>query len=165
MTENLKPLTFGAFCLLNLTACSPPGYETAAFTSVNWPSSDQAVTLEQRIEVEGRLRALKYLSEPADGVLTKSTRLAIRAFQTDIGAPVTGFVSVLLLDALQTNSAFLTPSELQKAMQGSILEARGKQPVPVASAKKRTRQSDGLSGEADASVGGGDGGAGAGAWN
>jgi len=164
MINTFKPLAVGAFCLLNLVACAPPGYETAAFVKVKWPTSDQAISLEQRIEIEGRLKALKYLSDSADGVLTKSTRLAIRSFQTDIGAPATGFVSVPLLDALQTNSAFLTASELQQVKQGVIVQSLKTR--PAAQAQNRTTPSDDVSIEADGGGdGGGAGGAGAGAWN
>lgn len=157
----------GAVCLLTVTACAPPGYQDAAFTKVAWPTVDQALTLNQRIEIEGRLKALKYLSEPADGVMTRSSRNAIRAFQTDIGAPATGVVSLPLLDALQTNTAFLTPQNLKKVNSGVIVQGPSRPPVRARAAATNstsTPTSAGSSGDGGGG-GGGSGGSGAGAWN
>lgn len=125
------------------------------------------MTLDQRIEIEGRLKALKYLSEPADGVMTRNSRRAIRAFQTDIGAPATGVVSLPLLDALQTNTGFLSAEELRRVNQGAVIQAPRQRPAPTVrparSASVSSSSSD--SGGSSESSGGGSGGSGAGAWN
>ena len=143
--------------LVLLAGCAPPGYHDAVFTNVSWPRADQPLSIEQRIEVEGRLRALDYFSEPADGVITRGSRTAIRAFQQDIGAPANGHLSLPLLDALQTNSAFLTADELRQARSGQVVRpARAPQTGPAAAQAP----------EASATPGeGGAGGGAAGGWN
>lgn len=153
-----------------LTGCAPPGYENAAFTRIQWPTTDQAMTIDQRIEIEGRLKALNYLSEPADGVVTRESRQAIRAFQTDIGAPANGIVSVPLLDALQTNTAYLTPEEVGQFNQDARVPARSTRPAATTAVGSKAvapnPASTGAGGEGGGEGGsGGAGGSGAGAWN
>ncbi|MFD1343705.1 peptidoglycan-binding protein [Litorisediminicola beolgyonensis] len=160
----------GALGLAVLAACAPPGYESAAFTAVRWPAADQPLSIEQRVEVEGRLRTLNYLREPADGVITAGSRTAIRTFQRDIGAPSNGFVSLPLLDALQTNTAFLSADELRAANRGVVVDATRNRPArqaPLRRAASTPTATGGGGGDAGGSGGGGGGagGSGAGAWN
>ena len=174
MIKNAFALLSFALCV----ACAPPGYENAAFTKVAWPLTDQAMTIDQRVEVEGRLIALNYLSEPADGVITRNSRQAIRSFQTDIGAPATGVISLPLLDALQTNTAYMSPSELKKVRSGVLVDATRTRPsqttvkrtptprrvTPTTTVSEDRERGDGGGGDTSGDSGG-SGGAGAGAWN
>lgn len=154
-------IVLGIFGLSAGTGCAPAGYEGAAFTSINWPKEDQSITSQQKVEIERHLKALKYLNEPADGILTKNSRSAIRMFQTDIGAPATGFVSVPLLDALKFNSAPLSAEQSQKIRKGPVKVA---QTAP--SQKPARSASNAEQGEQDGGgTSGGSGGSGAGAWN
>ncbi len=153
-------------CLSLLSACAPPGYSESILTSIAWPRSDQALSIEQRAEVEGRLRALKYLSEPADGVISVKTRDAIRSFQRDIGAPISGFVSVPLLDALRTNSAYLTADELKAVNRGAIIEPSRSRTTTPAKLSPASTDANAAGGGSDGSgSAGGSGGASGGAWN
>ena len=172
MGRNLFLTAMTISCVAVLSSCAPPGYSDLLFTSVTWPRADQALSIEQRIEVEGRLRALNYLGEPADGVISAKTRDAVRTFQRDIGAPVTGFLTFPLLDALRTNSAFLTANELKAVKQGAIVDPTRTRPTRLPAATKAstgtgsaTGASDGSSEAAGSGSGGGSGGASGGAWN
>jgi hypothetical protein len=121
--------------------------------------------VEQRAEIEGRLRALGYLKEPADAVITTGTRSAVKRYQGDIGAPVNGFVSAPLLDSLRLNTAYLSSDDvrsLTRTGQATSAPKRVQRTPSRATPARATPQQS-------TSPTGGDGGAGGdtggGAWN
>ena len=60
------------------------------------PIPDATVQAAQR-----QLNVLGYQPGPADGLMGRSTRWAVQAFQRDIGVPTTGVVDALLITQLQ----------------------------------------------------------------
>lgn len=153
--------------VIGLAGCAPPGFENAAFTSVRWPNADTPLTIDQRAEIEGRLRALGYLKEPADAVITVGTRAAISRYQGDIGAPSNGFVTAPLLDSLRLNTSFLSAEDIRNLTRTGRATTRPtripRTSTPRAATSVPISSDTGNSGEAG---GGGAGGAsGGGAWN
>lgn len=154
--------------LVALAGCAPPGYENAAFTSVRWPGSDAPLTVEQRAEIEGRLRALGYLREPADAVITTGTRSAVKRYQGDIGAPVNGFVSGPLLDSLRLNTAYLSSDDvrsLTRTGQATSAPKRIQQSSPRRTPVRTQPQQSSSSSSGSGDSGGAGGDSGGGAWN
>lgn len=154
-----------------VTACSPLGIEDLSFTSNKWPTADTQLSVEQRAEVEGRLRAMGYLREPADSVITAGTRSAIRKYQAEIGAPSNGFISDTLLKSLRRNSASLSDDDLAKLIRTSSATSAPKRTTPPkptrATRVADANEDDGNRGGSGGGGGGGGagGGEGGGAWN
>jgi len=124
---------------------------------VRWPTQDTPLTIEQRSEIEGRLKALGYLKGQADAVITTDSRSAIRRYQADIGTPSSGFVSAALLDSLRVNTAYLSAADIRSLSRSGRATS-----APRRVAQQTTRPSTPLAPSPD---GGGSGGGGGGAWN
>jgi len=129
-------------------ACAPAGYGNLGNTYVRWPSQDEQLPAANLLEVETILNNLGYLASRPDGAVGTDTRAAVKHFQSDIGAPVTGFISPTLLAALRSNSG-----------SGATTLAAAPVAAPVA-AGGGTGGSGGNSGG-----GGGRGGGGGAGWN
>lgn len=98
-----------AVCLgLTTMSCAPTGLANNPFVGAQWPRSDQAMSQAQRTEIEALLKKLGYFSGTVDGVITRKTRASVGAFKSDIGVPVSGVISQVLLDALRANAGTRT---------------------------------------------------------
>lgn len=155
-------MSFLCLGLAGLCACAPPGYETAGYTAVRWPTQDTPLSIEQRAEVEGRLKALGYLKGQADAVITTESRSAIRRYQADIGAPSSGFVSAVLLDSLRVNTAYLSAADIRSLSRNGRATAT---PRRVPQTQTSAPSATGTPPLVPAPGGGGSGGGGGGAWN
>lgn len=102
--SNLRKHGLYMCAILATSACAPPGYDNAGYYQVEWPEQDVPLSAADRIEAEAQLNALGYSTGAADGAISRQTRAAIQAFQTDIGTAPNGFVSPVLLSALRANS-------------------------------------------------------------
>mgnify|MGYP005993784373 CR=1 FL=1 len=159
----IRPIIFATMAVsaFALTACAPPGQGTAGFRDIDWPRADHLMSASENREIEILLARLGYMRGAADGVITTSTRQAIRTYQRDIGAPVTGFVSTPLLQSLRTNapqqaastSTYAQPKKSKAKAAPSRRPVTTKKPATVSTVKP-------VVGE-----GGGAGGSGGGAWN
>jgi uncharacterized protein len=69
------------------------------------PGDEQVAAIVVLEGVQAKLAALGYDPGPADGVMGRRTRAAIRAFQADVGLPVDGQVSDRLVAALSDAGA------------------------------------------------------------
>ncbi|MEW5728773.1 MAG: peptidoglycan-binding domain-containing protein, partial [Pseudomonadota bacterium] len=69
------------------------------------PPLDEAKDAGTVARVQTRLHAEGFLDRPADGRLDRATRRAIAAFQADRGLVVTGWVSPVLLEAIDAPKA------------------------------------------------------------
>lgn len=69
------------------------------------PGDEQVAAIVVLEGVQANLAALGYDPGPADGVMGRRTRAAIRAFQADVGLPVDGQVSDQLIAALSDAGA------------------------------------------------------------
>lgn len=161
----IRPLIFAtcAVSALALGACAPPGQGAAGFRDIDWPRADHLMSASENREIEILMARLGYMRGGADGVITTSTRQAIRTYQRDIGAPVTGFVSTPLLQSLRSNApqqaataTTYTQPTTKKAATKTAPNRR-----PVTAKKPAAAPYAKPSGEA----GGGTGGSGGGAWN
>jgi membrane-bound lytic murein transglycosylase B len=66
-----------------------------------WPTDENHLALDQRIELQQRLAAKGLLSGDADGVIGPATLEAVKAYQRSKGLPVDGFPSVTILQLLR----------------------------------------------------------------
>jgi peptidoglycan hydrolase-like protein with peptidoglycan-binding domain len=114
-------------------------------------------------EIEILLARLGYMRGGADGVITTSTRQAIRTYQRDIGAPVTGFVSTPLLQSLRSNAPHqaATATTYTQPTKKKAATRTAPNRRPVTAKKPAAAPYAKPTGEA----GGGTGGSGGGAWN
>ena len=150
---------------LALGACAPPGQGSLGFRDIDWPRADHLMSASENREIEILLVRLGYTRGGADGQITSSTRQAIRTYQRDIGAPVTGFVSMPLLHSLRVNApqasapktTYVQPVATQKA---PATTARVTNPAPRRPVATPTR-----SPVPTTSLEGGDGGTGGAGWN
>ncbi len=161
----IRPFMYAtcAISALLLGACAPPGQGAAGFRDIDWPRADHLMSANENREIEILLARLGYMRGGADGVITTSTRQAIRTYQRDIGAPVTGFVSTPLLQSLRSNApqqAASTTTYAQPKKAKTAAKASPKQ-RPAPAQKPSTPSNAEPSGDA----GGGAGGSGGGAWN
>ena len=146
--------------VLALASCAPPGQGTTGFRDIDWPRSDHIMTPSENREIEVLLNQLGYLARGIDGQITVGTRVAIRQYQGDIGAPVTGFVSTPLLFSLRANAPGIADAPEAAA---SVLASPSPTPVrPITTSASDSRSSD--RGDDDGDSGGLGGGSGR-AWN
>jgi lytic murein transglycosylase len=66
-----------------------------------WPTTEPALNLDEREEIQTRLAARGYDVGKVDGVLGLKTRKAVRLFQATIGVPQDGYPNKALLEALR----------------------------------------------------------------
>lgn len=66
-----------------------------------WVRPADALTIEEKFELQERLQKIGYYAEEVDGILGRGSRQAIRAYQENTGLPVDGKPSQALLDALR----------------------------------------------------------------
>jgi hypothetical protein len=66
-----------------------------------WPTSEPALNLAERQEIQTRLAAQGYDVGKVDGVLGLKTRKAARLFQGKVGLPQDGYANKALLEALR----------------------------------------------------------------
>ena len=67
----------------------------------SWPRPAGSLTVNEKFELQERLKELKYYTGEIDGDLGKGSRQAVHAFQAENGLPVNGIPSRLVLDALR----------------------------------------------------------------
>jgi lytic murein transglycosylase len=67
----------------------------------DWPRADQPLSRDERLELQTLLTARGYDTQGVDGIVGKNTRLAVRAFQREIGLPPDGYVNQVLLARLR----------------------------------------------------------------
>ena len=148
---------------LALGACAPPGQNTVGFRDIDWPRADHFMSASESREIEILLVRLGYMRGGADGQITKSTRQAIRSYQRDIGAPITGYVSTPLLNSLRINAPQQAATYVQPAATNVPVQRRPATTQKAAPVRKPTPVSSG--GNDGAGGEGGAGGAGGGGWN
>ncbi len=151
-----------AFSSLMITACAPPGQQSVGFRDIDWPRADQELNPSDRREIEVLLVRLGYMRGGADGNITTTTRQSIRTYQRDIGAPITGFVSVPLLYSLRTNAPQVAAA--RTSTTEPVYKPASTTSTPVSNTTTSTPRSvtpavDGAGGS------GGSGGSGGGSWN
>ena len=146
-----------AIVLVFLGGCAPPGQGNVGFRDIDWPRADHLMSASENREIEVLLGQLGYLRGGIDGQITKATRDAIRAYQRDIGAPITGFVSTPLLQSLRANATGASAAQPQQATTYTAPTTSNRTPAPSSSS------SGGGGGGGGGS--GGAGGGGGGAWN
>ena len=159
-------ISYLAVALL-LTACAPPGQGSVGFRDIDWPRADQIMSASDNREIEILLNQLGYLRGGLDGQIGTDTRAAIRRYQTDIGAPATGFVSQPLLFSLRANApaSASVPAAATSAPTATMAPAPRQTTSAATSTGPTTRS---VSGSNRDSGGGGSsrlGGGSGGAWN
>lgn len=168
-----KRTLFAALAIssLALGACAPPGQQSVGFRDIDWPRADQSLSASDSREIEILLVRLGYMRGGADGNITTTTRQSIRAYQRDIGAPITGFVSIPLLYSLRTSAPAVTGARTTTASTVAPTyktSSASSKPVQTSTTTPSTptapvRRS--VTPVADGGGGGGAGGSGGGAWN
>lgn len=148
----LRGAALMAVCAIG-AGCAPYGYGNVGFTYTRWATQDEQLPAPYLLEIETILNRLGYLSSQPDGAIGVDTRDAIRRFQSDIGAPVTGFISPTLLAALRANAG---------AGVGTVIAAPASSTTGPAPSSGGT--SGGGSGGGSGGTGGGTGGGGGGGW-
>lgn len=103
MPKGFRELSLVA-ALLGVSACAPPGQGALGYRDIDWPRADHFMTPSENREIEVLLGRLGYLQATPDTQISTGTRGAIRTYQRDIGAPVTGYVSIPLLQSLRVNA-------------------------------------------------------------
>ena len=71
------------------------GVETA------WPRHERALSRQENMEIQQRLKDAGYLITSIDGIVGPETRAAVRSFQADQGVIADGFVTHSLLEQLR----------------------------------------------------------------
>jgi membrane-bound lytic murein transglycosylase B len=66
-----------------------------------WPTDENHLALDQRIELQQLLLARGLLTGDADGVIGPATLEAVKAYQRTKGMPVDGFPSLTILKLLR----------------------------------------------------------------
>ncbi|AWK86972.1 lytic murein transglycosylase [Azospirillum thermophilum] len=66
-----------------------------------WPREEQALSRDERMELQQRLASLGYEPGTPDGIVGANTRNAVRRFQKSVGAIPDGFATKGLLDRLR----------------------------------------------------------------
>ncbi|WP_280109874.1 peptidoglycan-binding protein [Azospirillum sp. B506] len=69
-----------------------------------WPREEQALSKDERIDLQQRLASLGLEPGAADGIVGANTRNAVRRFQTSVGEIPDGFATKALLDRLRQRS-------------------------------------------------------------
>ncbi len=101
----MRSTPFIVFSLMGfLAGCAPEGFGAVGFTGVQWPTTDQHMSVAQLRELEVLLKRLEYLSGTPDGVITQTTRAAVVAYKRDLGVPANPAISPALLDSLRANA-------------------------------------------------------------
>jgi hypothetical protein len=158
----IKPIVFCTLVVSSvaLGACAPPGQGALGFRDIDWPRADHLMSANEGREIEVLLVRLGYMRSGADGQITTSTRKAIRTYQRDIGAPITGYVSTPLLHSLRVNApqqASSTATYVQPvASKAPATKTRVSKPAPRRPVATQARKPVVKASPA----GGGDGGAG-----
>ncbi|BAI72393.1 lytic murein transglycosylase [Azospirillum sp. B510] len=70
----------------------------------SWPREEQALSKDERIDLQQRLAALGMEPGTADGIVGANTRNAVRRFQASVGEIPDGFATKALLDRLRQRS-------------------------------------------------------------
>jgi len=70
----------------------------------NWPRHEQALSKDERMELQQRLAAMGMDPGTADGIVGANTRNAVRRFQKSIGTVPDGFATKSLLERLRQAS-------------------------------------------------------------
>ena len=159
MSNLIRGLSLAAG-VLSVAACAPPGQGQLGYRDIDWPRADHFMTPSENREIEILLGRLGYMQSGADGTITTDTRSAIRTYQRDIGAPITGYVSTPLLQSLRFNA----PDAPVAAVNASTPPtATTSTPTP----RRVTRPATGTptTGSGSGGGSGGSGGSGGGAWN
>lgn len=123
MPRLLRQASALALAAAALTACAeaqrtPPPEQQAVAA---WPSADVPISDMDKAVIQASLNKLGYDAGAVDGFVGRRTRVAIRAFQADIGAPSTGYYSPLLVERLK-----------QEAGPVSVATPEAVAPKPVA---------------------------------
>lgn len=70
----------------------------------SWPREEQALSRDERIDLQQRLAALGMEPGAADGIVGANTRNAVRRFQASVGEIPDGFATKALLERLRQRS-------------------------------------------------------------
>lgn len=143
----IRPVVFCTLVVssLALGACAPPGQGASGFRDIDWPRADHALSASESREVEVLLARLGYKPGAADGQITTTTRQAIRLYQRDIGAPITGFISTPLLQSLRINApqtattTYVKPATKAPKAKKPVTKAKASTPAPRKPAATQTR--------------------------
>ncbi len=74
----------------------------------SWPRHEQALSKDERMELQERLATLGFEPGTADGIVGANTRNAVRRFQKSIGVAADGFATKSLLERLRQASGVAT---------------------------------------------------------
>ncbi len=74
----------------------------------SWPRHEQALSKDERMELQQRLAAMGFEPGTADGIVGANTRNAVRRFQKSIGTAADGFATKSLLERLRQASGVAT---------------------------------------------------------
>jgi membrane-bound lytic murein transglycosylase B len=75
----------------------------------SWPTSENRLSMDQRMELQRHLIALGHLEGEVDGIVGSGTLEGVRSFQRSKGLPVDGYPTQTILKALRAEAPALPP--------------------------------------------------------
>ncbi|HML93605.1 lytic murein transglycosylase [Methyloceanibacter sp.] len=97
-----------------------------------WPTSEDRLSMEQRMELQRHLVALGHLEGDVDGIIGSGTLEGVRSYQRAKGLPVDGYPTQTILKKLRADAPAIVPAAVPAAPAVTAPQSTASIPAPQA---------------------------------